>query len=197
MQSKIESIVCMINETLASKLNVAHAKYFGLAEYMQSVLESDVTQKVPGIISNTGELECCGFDDVDALKCYHRIAQPITYALDSSQKRGDSRGDDVRTVFVSLIIMGDRTRLKCKPDYLESAFSTSMPQSLSKIQGESLGIFNCKITKVSSNLDTYQVFQSEYGIIDPDSHRLMFIELKYKIEYTQRTGCEINCFPNN
>lgn len=181
-----ESIICIINAQLKDKLGVTDADYFGLAEYMLQKQDDQTTYKVPGIFADNGELQYVGFDDVRALRLYHRISAPIGYTVAPNTGRGSSYGDDVRTDTISLIVMANRDLLKINPDRLEYSVAAALPQKLSGAELTGLDATGVKLTKLQSNIDSYTIFNQEFGMQKEALRNLIIIEVKYKLDITLR-----------
>lgn len=183
------AIVNYINTTLREGCSLlTDGRFLGIASIIaRKKTPTTPLEQLPGILNDNKEYTPVEPNDKYKLIVYHKILSN-TYSFDKT----NSYGDDYRikcTTEMAMIVWGDAMKLGIAEE-LEAVIVFGMPQRLSRVLQNTLGLATCSITPVNSTLDRLPIFRQEY----PQSEFFLkpnhqFFQIRYRIESSFDRAC--------
>lgn len=163
-------------------------KLFGLAESVLRVIGS-VTETIPGIVGNDGEIKYVGPDDLQSLIIYHKVSALASRESDKIKGVGREPGAIQNAYSMAMFIWLDRKKVKLRPDELFLYIQANMPF---KIEADPYVQVFTRIN--SAVLNGQQVFDSEFKGVEYKlpAHQTM-LQINYTIESTFKAKCFEKC----
>ena len=162
----------------------------------QALVKDDGTNKIflPLVYTSQGEWKEVTFDDTYSLTAYHRVLQNSYQYIPGDTGR-DKKKQKCTTLML-MCVMALRGQIKMSKEDLEAFIVMSFPVGntnqylISPLQTCTLGV-------AETNMDSLQVFQSEFKGLDVNLNpEKIIFSVKYKIEATYLTGCFDKCACN-
>lgn len=129
-----------------------------------------------------------GINDVYALQVYHKL-NGLVNTLRPGSGYGDSKGDQVNTFQMSMIVFHNEQKTKIKTDQLVLLLQSVTPRQVPSEYFKSV-----RITYNNVVLNDVGVWRQEYGQTEYKlklDQRL--IQINYTVEATYKDGCFANC----
>lgn len=187
-----EVIAGIINQTLkGSSLNKKQfqpGSYNGLASIIGRKNAKGDLELIPGILDGSGNYTPVIPDQKFNLVIYHKLLTN-EYGYDKKNSYGEAY--DVRcTSQMMMVVWGDGKKIGITAEQLEAMIVFGMPQMLSSIDRQNLGLKTCMISPISTNMDRLQVFRQEYQQVEffLKPNDALFL-VRYKIETSFGQSC--------
>lgn len=186
----LDNIVLSINEYFKTKVftdDVFHsANYVGLTESVPYAIGDDFAI-VPAKINNNGDAEIIFYDDKYPMQIYHKVN--LKNINLSKSQYGDTNINQTDDYSLSLIVIGNRTKIKHSQFTIENLISKNFPDLNEKFI----------ITPINVDYNSQRIFNNEFKNIEfNDTYNYFFIQIEYKIKTpTYRRKCMgCGCPPN-
>lgn len=190
-----DKIVELINVSLkGSSLNkevFQPGQFHGISSVIGITKDAGLSL-VPGILDGSGSYKAVSPDQKYNLVIYHKcIAND--YDLDRKNSYGDSFDFTCRSQ-MQMVVWGDGKKMKLTADTLEAIIVFGIPQNLSSMDRQNLGLKSCRIMPMNSNMDRLNCFRQEYVNYNFNlkADDCFFI-IRYKIETTFGQNCIDMC----
>lgn len=188
----IETIIDLINNQLEGidKDEII----LGIAQQVYRQKSEGGIEYMPGVLKlGTDEVVYAGIDDVNTIMIYHKL-NTATLAFAAPQNGSSGYGDVRRnsdSISCSLITVWDTRKIKVySPDML-LLIRGRMPQAIIDVPG----INSLEIIANNAQLNTRQVFQSEYSFDENYllPHYFKMMQLNYTIQLRYDPTCIEKC----
>jgi hypothetical protein len=167
---------------------VSGIKVFGIAEPI-SRTTGTVTEIIPGIVGNDGEIKYVGVDDLNSVIIYHKASALGVKPSTVRKGYGDEPNNIVNAYAMSMIVYIDRSKVKMKPDEFFLFIQANFPFQIEETP------YSLILTQINTViLNSQAVYDSEYKGAEnrlPANHSLM--QINYTIESTFRQNCFEKC----
>lgn len=167
---------------------ISGIKVFGLAEPI-SRTQGAVTEIIPGIVGNDGEIKYVGPDDLQTVIVYHKVSGIVTRLTNTLPGYGREFNGLQNAYGLSMIVWLDRKKTNLRPDEL---FLYIQANLTGKIDQEP---YNQVLVNINSViLNGQQVYDSEFKGVEnklPANQTLM--QINYTIESAFRVKCFEKC----
>lgn len=182
----LNNLIAQINKPFENFIQ--GIKLYGLAEAVLRV-SGTVTETIPGIVENDGEIKYVGPDDLQSMIIYHKAA-----ALNSRESAvvkgvGDQPGAIQNLYSLSMFIWLNRKKTKLRPDELFLYVQANIPFKIE------VDPYVQVFTRINSAvLNGQQVFESEFKGVDYKlpAHQSM-LQINYTLESTFKARCFEKC----
>lgn len=171
----IHDIVKQINQAICSRFD---AKTYGIATMStkgENILPSDDEKYI-------------GLDDIYKIQIYHKL-NSMNNQLRTGSGYGDSRGDQVNTFNMSMIVFHNERLTKFKTDQLVLVLQANTPRDVVSEYFKTI-----RLTYNNVVLNDAVVWQQEYG---QSAYKLKphqrLIQINYTVEATYKEGCFAKC----
>lgn len=182
----LNKFIEVINKPLEKLLS--GIKVYGIAESIARTKGSEI-DILPGIVSNDGEIEYVGVDDVETVIVYHKV-NAIGSRLATIKGYGDDQNAFQNTYSMSMVVYINRKNAKIRPEKLFLFIQANIPFLITQ---EPYVLIQVPINTVILNSQT--VYDSEYRYQSkkplPKEHSLM--QINYTIESTFHQNCFEKC----
>lgn len=163
-------------------------KLYGLAEAVLRV-RGALTETIPGIVGNDGEIKYVGPDDLQSMIIYHKVAALASRESTAVRGVGDQPGAIQNAYSLSMFIWLDRKKTKLRPDELFLYIQANIPFKIE------IDPYVQVFTRINSAvLNGQQVYDSEFKGVDYKlpAHQTM-LQINYTIESTFKAKCFEKC----
>lgn len=147
---------------------------------------------IPSVVDNNGEATRVNPDDRNVIQVYHKVNSIANFY--SKQQFGNENENIVRTAQMSMIVFGQRNKIKLSDHDLDFNILASFPNKLAKAQLAELKIQDCVISYGSADFNSLQLYSREYNTksyyLKPNH---LFFEVKYTIECRLNKACINTC----
>lgn len=192
-----DTIVKFINDSLKAgslkSKKFQPGAYHGIVTLVaRKAADGKTLQLLPGIADPDGNYTTVEPNDKFNVIIYHR-----TLSNSYQYLKNDSYGDQQNikaTNEMAMLVWVDNKKTQLSPEQLEALFVAGMPQKLTADLKKDLGVMNCMINPLASNMDKLSVFRQEYQNIEfflRPYHT--FFQLRYRAELTFSQGCLTTC----
>ncbi len=182
----LNKFIEVINKPLETL--ISGIKVFGLAEPIART-QWNVTEIIPGIVGNDGEIKYVGPDDLQNVIIYHKVNALATRFSTQAKGYGDDLNAIQNAYGLSMIVWLDRKKTNLKPDELFLYIQANLPVRITEEP------YNQVLVSINSViLNGQQVYDSEFKGVEnrlPANQTLM--QINYTIESTFRIKCFEKC----
>lgn len=194
--SRISEIVDIINDNLVanqfSSDKFKSSKIVCIAELL-NIRDGDIDKSIPAVIDNSGNAEYVGQDDKYSFQIYHRnLGQE--FAEDSDESYGDADAVSViETVNMIMVVIYDKTKIEEDKEEIVSAIANGWTYQLTKAQVTNINAQNVFINGGAFNVNSQEVFDSEFNSNKTRRTNWVYISMPYTIEIHSKKGCFTLC----
>jgi hypothetical protein len=193
----LKTIVKYINEALQEKVlsrdTFCRQKVVGIAQSMVR-FNGENKELLPSYVCEKGEAHYLGPDDDFDIIIYHRVNSLAVQKGIINKGFGDSKGYDVNTARMSLVVFGRRDKLRLTNDELAIYLQSAIPEAASSDLMDSLQLKACNINVNDIILNDLQVFNEEFQNID---YFLAPEQFLFKINYSNDSAFLKECYNIN
>lgn len=189
----LEQIVKVINDAILEELPTDNVHSICLAQQMIRI-EGDKKTIFPCQVDKDGEGIYIGPDDDHEIILYHRVNN-ITVGKSSTIKTyGDNKAADVHFANISLVVFGQRDKLKIRNDELALRIHGAMPEAMEKDMTKKMRFFAVNVNVTEIILDDMRVFNEEYTSVGYFLKPEQFLfKINYRIESAFLKKCLKKC----
>lgn len=164
------------------------AKFSGIAERIK-ITGEEIERYEVAVIDNDGEAETVCIDDTYSLQVYHRV-DSISYPYVPDNDYGKPGHTMTEEANMRMIIFGDRSRLKVRPENLVAAAVVDFPKEIAPVVITPLQLNSCIIEIGDIDTDPYNVWDKEFtgSKMELDTNTCL-CEIRYKIITTYNKNC--------
>ena len=149
----------------------------------------------PAELTDSGEGKLLAPDDTKVLQIYHKV-NGIEYSL-QRERHGNGNENIIRKANMSMMVFALRNKIKLSEEMLDLFILKGVPDKFNKTVLQELNISDCSIKHASTDFNSVQLFQREYGnktyYLKPEH---LFFEVKYQIECRMKKSCINTCEPS-
>lgn len=169
---KLREITILVNNSLKSG-NFASRKFqqgrWSDIAYQVSRDENSKRTIRPAIFDLNGEGLDVEPNDTYPIEFYWRITSPLEYP-DLSTNNGEGFGnpahDNKEIVEIALICIGNTSKLKVFREDVCAAICVDIPREFTSTILQGLGLEDCNIEIIETNMDTEDVFNQEFSNVE-------------------------------
>lgn len=184
------AIVSSINTVLENNLkHMAKVSVKGIAEPIPRDNGKEGIEWIPCVIDNEGEATYVGLDDVFEIQIYHRCFEEIY--INGKAQYGDANLNDKGKANMSLVIIGNREKLRTNANTLNDIIIPLLTSKTVKIPNQSGSIIvRASVVHSKTNFKSFEIFSRDFKGVEyflkPET---IFMEMVYTIESEFNRSC--------
>ncbi len=198
----IQQIVNHINAQLVTNafkdVKFSGLKMHGIAISVPEISQGENGDKIRWIPMEAEDFDNnkdCRPDDTYPLQIYHRVNSAGPQSTNTVGNYGDGLKSVKDAYVMSLIVHGDRQKLRMNMYDLESLIAANLPTELPRTMKTDLKMHQCTITVMDRVFDPFRVWVDEYRTLEniglkPNS---LYFRINYRVEQQFDKSCYALC----